>query len=91
MQNVDRPAHVQALSQPARHRRPRVNTKALRVVPRTERLDGIGRHRRRRRAFGQDPAVRPSEAKLAVGLSLQIVALFVDCAVVPTTEEGEVR
>src|SRR5438105_13743305 len=62
-----------------------------RVVPCSETLDGIGGHRRRRRAFGQDPAVRPPEAELAVGRALHAVALFVDRAVVPTTQQGKVR
>ena len=41
VQDVDRPAHVEALSQPARARRPRVQVKPSRLVPRSERLDGI--------------------------------------------------
>jgi len=35
--------------------------------------------------------VRPPEVELAVGLSIHLVALLVDRAVVPTTEKREVR
>ncbi len=47
MQDVDRPCHVQALPEPARACRPRVEAKPLRVVPRPEGLDRIGGHRGR--------------------------------------------
>jgi len=91
MQDVDRPTHVQALSQPTRARRPRVQAKPLRVVPRSEDVHGIVEHPRRRGHLPQDPAVRAAELKVAVGLSLELVALLVDRAVVPATEQGEVR
>src|SRR2546425_884806 len=39
-------AHVQALSQPARDRRPRVKAEPLRLVPRPQGLDGIDFHER---------------------------------------------
>ena len=42
MQDVDRPAHVQALPEPARARCPRVEAQPLRVVLRAEGLDRIG-------------------------------------------------
>jgi hypothetical protein len=45
MQDVDRPAHVEALAQPARARRPRVEAKPLRGVPRLEGSGRIGGHR----------------------------------------------
>ncbi len=41
--------------------------------------------------LGQEPAVRPPEMKRAVRLSLDPVAFFVDRAVVPATEEREIR
>src|SRR5882724_3311655 len=91
MQHVDRPANVQSLSKPAGHRRPRVNLKLERVVLRSQDLDGIGRHCSMRRDRGHDAAVRPPEAQLATGPSLHLVALFVDRAVVTTTEQCEIR
>ena len=91
MQHVDRPADVQSLSEPAGRRRSRVKAKPKCLVPRSQDLDGIGGHRSRRRDGGQDPAVRPAEAKLATGPSLHPVALFVDRAVVTTTEQREIR
>ena len=85
MQDVDRPNHIQALSEPARARRPRVETKSLRVVPCSEGLNRIGRRRRRRRDIGQQPAIGPPEPEHAVGLSLHLVAFLVDGAVVSAT------
>ena len=91
MQDVDRPAHIQSLAQPGRAGRPRVEAEPLRVVLRPERLDRIGGHRGRRRDLGQRPAVRPPEPERAVGLSIDLIALLVDRAVVPATEQSEVR
>ena len=87
MQDVDAVAHVQGLPQPARGRGVRVQAKSLRLVPRS----GIGRHSGRRRDLRQEPPVRATEPKLAVWLSIELVALFVDRAVVPATEQGEIR
>ena len=91
MQDVDGPADVQALAQPARHRRPRVQAKALGVVSRSQDLRGIAGHGGRGRHLGQQPAVRASEAKLAIGVSIDLVALLVDGAVVAAAEQCEVR
>jgi hypothetical protein len=52
MQDVDRPAQIQTLSQPQRARRPRMKAQPLRVVPRSKNLDRIGGHRGRRRDLG---------------------------------------
>ncbi len=89
--DVDRPAHVQALAQPARSRRPRVEAEPLRLVPRPEGLDGIGGDCSGRRHLGQESPVRAPEPEHAVRLSIHLVALLVDRAVVPATEQGEVR
>src|SRR5439155_26067418 len=91
MQDVDRPAHVQALPQPPRGRGPRVDAESLRVVPRSQERHGIVGHLRRTRNVGQRPAVRAPELKLAVRLSIERVALLVDRAVVAATEQGEIR
>ncbi len=71
MQHVDRPAHVQALSQPPRACRPRMNPEPLCSVLRPQRPHRIGRHRRRRRHLGQQPAVRPAELQRPVGHSFE--------------------
>ena len=65
--------------------------KPLRIVPRSQDLHGIGGDFGRRRDFGQKPAVRSAEPQLAVGLSIELVTLLVDGAVVPATEQGEIR
>ena len=90
MQNVDRPAEIQALPQPERARRPRVESEALRLVPRPEGLNRISGHRDRRRDVGQETAVRPPEPERAVGREVDLIALLVDRAVVPVTEERKV-
>jgi hypothetical protein len=68
-----------------------VEAQALRNVSCAETLDRILGHDGRRRDLGQGPAVGPPEPELAVGLSIDLVALLVDRAVVPTTEQCEVR
>jgi len=91
MQDVDRPAHIEALPQPPRARRPRVHAQPLRIVPLSERLDWIGGHGGRGRDLGQELAVRPPEPERAIGLSIELIALLVDRAVVPATEQRKVR
>jgi len=91
MQDVDRPAHVQTLPQPTRDRGMSVQNKPLHIVPCAEDLHGIGGDPGRRRDLRQKPAVRPSEPKLAVGLPIELVALFMDGAVMPATEQREIR
>src|SRR3989442_1087362 len=91
MQDADRPPQIQTLPQPARARRPRVETEPLRVVPLSEGLDRISGHRGRRRDIGQGSAIRTPELERAVGLSIHLIALLVYRAMVPATEESEVR
>ena len=69
VQDIDHPAHIQRLAQPARHRCPRVEVESLRVVVRSQRIDGVARHLVRRRGLGQDPPVRTAKLKLAIRLS----------------------
>jgi hypothetical protein len=61
--------------------------KALRVVTRSERLDGITGHRGRRRHVGERAAVWPPELELPVAEARDLVALLV----MPATEHGKVR
>ena len=63
----------------------------LRIVPRSQDFHGIAGHVSRTRDLGQKPAVRAAEPQLAVGLSIELVALFMDGAVVPATEQREIR
>jgi hypothetical protein len=91
MQDVERVTQIEALAQPGRARRSRVQAEPLRVVLGAERLDRIGRHRGRRRDVGEQLAVRSPELKRAVGLSIDLIALLVDRAVVPATEQREIR
>ncbi len=68
-----------------------MNAEPLRLVPRPKSLDGIGGYRSGRRHLGQELPVRAPEPELAVGLSVHLVALLVNGAVVSTTEQREVR
>jgi hypothetical protein len=65
--------------------------KPLRFVARAEVLYGIGGHRRRRRDLGQDLTIRAAELKRAVRPSIELVALFMNGAVMTATEHGEIR
>ena len=65
--------------------------KSLRIVPRSQDFHWIAGHFRKMRDLGQKPAVRAAESKLAVGLSIHLVAVLVNGAVVPSTEHGEIR
>src|SRR5688572_2819010 len=91
MQDVDRPAHVQTLPQPTRGCGPRVQVEPLRLVPRSKDLHGIAVYLRRRRDLGQKLAVRTAEPKLAVRRSIELVALLVNSAVMPATEQRKIR
>jgi len=91
VQDVDRPADVQALPQPTRGCGPRVQDKPFRIVPRSQDSSGIAGHLRSTRDLRQKLAVRAAEAKLAVGLSIELVALLVNGAMVAATEQGQIR
>jgi len=91
MQDVDRPADVQPLSQPAGHGRPSVQVKSLRLMPRSQHVEGISWQRSNSRNLGKKSPVRTAESQLSVGVSLDLVALFVNRAVMPTTEDSEIR
>ena len=60
-------------------------------MARSEDLHGIAKPLGRSRDLGQDPAVGATEPKLAVRLSIELVALLVDGAMVPATEQGQIR
>jgi hypothetical protein len=56
-----------------------------------EGLDRVGGYCGWEWNLGQGPAVRPPESKRAVGLSIDLIALLVHRAMVPATQQGEVR
>ena len=91
VQDVDRIADIQAISRPARHRRPRVNGEPLNVVRREQRVDGIARRRGGRRNVRQRPAIRSAEAELSISLSLHLITVFVHRAVMAATQQREIR
>jgi hypothetical protein len=89
MQNIDRPDDVQALVEPARRRGLRVQLKRRRLRP--EKLHRIAAHLRRRRDVRAQPAVGTAEAQPAIGQSIGLITLLVHRAMVPATEQGEIR
>ena len=91
MQHADGPADVQALPQPARCRSARVQVEPVRFIPRSEDLHRIAAHLRRMRDLGQDLAVGAAESKLAIRLSIELVSLLMDGAMVAAAEQGEIR
>ncbi len=68
-----------------------MNVEPLSVVRRWQRVDGIARHRGGRRNVRQWPAVRSPEAEVSIGLSLHLISLFVHRAVMPATQQREIR
>jgi hypothetical protein len=90
MQDVDRPSHVEMLAQPARDRGPRVEVEPRRLVPSPEDLHGIVGHPGRGGNLGQKPTVTAAEPKLAVRFSIELIALFMNRAVVAATQKGEI-
>jgi hypothetical protein len=54
-------------------------------------VNRIGGHHRCRRDVGQHSPVGPPELQRAIGLSGHLIALFVHRAVMPPTEEREIR
>jgi hypothetical protein len=60
-------------------------------VLRSQDLHAVPERLGRRGDLGQNPPVRAAEPKLAVGLSIDLVALLMNRAMVPATEQGEIR
>ncbi|PYM87144.1 MAG: hypothetical protein DME13_07165 [Candidatus Rokuibacteriota bacterium] len=63
----------------------------LSVVRREQRVDGIARHGRGRRNVRQWSAVRSPEAELSISLPLHLITVFVHRAVMPATQQREIR
>jgi hypothetical protein len=62
----------------------------VRDVLRSDRSGRVGRHRRRCWYLGQKPAIGPPELELAVGQSLDLVALLVHSTMMPAAEQDEI-
>ena len=91
MQHADGPAHVQALPKPPGESCARVKAEPLSLVPRAEGRHRIGGHSNRWWHVGERPAIRSPELEGPVGPTLDLVALLVHRAMVPATEQGEIR
>jgi hypothetical protein len=91
MQDVDGPAHVQGLAEPAGERGARVEAQADRGVMCAEGRDRVSGHRRGRRHLGQRAPVRAPEPERAIGPARDLIPLLVDGAVMTTAEESKVR
>src|SRR5262249_5103381 len=91
MQHADCVPEVQPFSMPVGRRRPRVQAQAFGFIPRADHRRRIATYLRPTRDLRQKITVRPSEAKLAIRSSLDLVAFLMNGAMVPTAEQGEVR
>ena len=91
MQNVYRPPHVKPFAEPARSDRPSVENQSVCIVRIHERAHRILRHRRGDWDFGQQPTVRSVKPQRPIRIPFDRVTFFVDRAVVPATEQREIR
>ena len=91
MEHIDRVSHVQTLAKRPRHRRVRVQVQALRLVRRAQDTERIVRDPGRRWHLGQQLASRTAEPQLAVRFALDLDALFMHRAVVPATQDRQIR
>jgi hypothetical protein len=86
MEHVDRVAHIERLAPPERHCGASVQAEAISLILRPNGRHGVGGKVGRRRDFGDHSSIGPSELKRAIRPALELVAFFVDRAVVPATE-----
>ena len=91
MQDADGIAEVQALSQPSRRRRPRVQAEAFFLVPGADHRHWVATQIWTTRDIGENVAIRAAETKLAIRLALDLKALFMDGAMVATAEQRKIR
>jgi hypothetical protein len=68
-----------------------VHGEPLRFVSCSQGVQRITRHFWRTGDLGQKPAVRPAKPQLAIGLSIDLVALLVHGAMMRATEHSEIR
>jgi hypothetical protein len=90
MQHIDGVAHVQALADPTRHGRPRVQVQPVLLMARPQKPHRIAGDCGGVRDLREKLSVRTSKPELAAGQSLHLVALFVNCTVMPTTQQREI-
>jgi hypothetical protein len=91
MQDVDGPPHIQALPEPTGACRPSVEPKTVRFMHHPESLDGLLRHRARRRHLKQSPTIRPPESQRPVRPARDLVTLLMHGPVMPAAEQREIR
>src|SRR5262245_30921874 len=91
MEDIHRVAQVQAVAQPSRRGRVRVDHDALRLVPGPDRLLGIGVEVGGRRHVRNRPAAGTPELEFAVRPAFHPEALLVHRAVVAPAQQGQVR
>src|SRR2546427_10490004 len=91
MENVDRPADIQALSEPAGARRSGVEAQTLSIVTPLESADRIGGPPGRRRGFRPGSALPPPEPKRAAGPAMNSEGLLAGRAGRRAPEERVIR
>jgi hypothetical protein len=91
MEYVDRVADIEPLSSPTRSSGPRVHHGPGPIVLRSDIAHRVRRYPPRRRHIRHDATIRSAEAKLTIGLSIDLIALLVNSPVVAAAEQDEVR
>jgi hypothetical protein len=91
MEHVDRVADVEALPLPHWRRGARAHDDPGLVVEHFHNACGIRQHLRRARDVRHDATIRTAKAKLTIGLSIDLITLLVDGAVMAAAEQYEVR
>ncbi len=90
MEDRERPTDVEALAVPGGARGPCVDLQTQRFVLKGERASRVSRRDGWCHDMRQQAAVRPSDLELAIDSVRDVVALFVNRAMVPPAEQDEV-
>src|SRR4030095_2271653 len=91
MQHVDGVSDVEPRSLPSWSCGPWTHDDPGLLVVRLDSSDRVGRSFRRARHIGYHTTIRAAEARLTIWLSIDLIALLVDGAVMAATEQDEVR
>jgi hypothetical protein len=86
MEHINRVTDIKPLPSPTRSGGPRVHHDSGRIVLRSDIASRVRRCRRRSRHIRHDATIRPAEAKITIGLSMDLIALLVNRPVVAATE-----
>src|SRR4029450_481126 len=89
MDHVDHVADIEPLPLPTRSSGPRVHHDPCRIVLRFDIAHRVRRYPRRSRHIRHDATIRLAEAKLTIGLSIDLIPLLVNRSVVAAAEQDK--